>query len=363
MIHVLVVDDSAVVRQGIAMILARERDMTVSVAADPIIAMGKMKLARPDVIILDLEMPRMDGLSFLRRLMRDHPLPVVVCSGAVGKGTEAAFQAMDEGAVEVIAKPRIGVRDFLEDSSLELAETVRAAATSRSAGVRALAEGALVAAPAHPRRPALSADVVVAIGASTGGPEALSRILHAMPVEAPPIVVVQHMPKGFTAAFAARLARTCTIDVKEAETGDKMLPGRALIAAGDRHLRVVGRAGRLRAEVADGPPVSRHRPSVDVLFRSVAEAVGAAAVGVVLTGMGDDGAAGLLEMRGAGGRTIAQDEATSVVFGMPRSAIARGAATQVVPLGRIAEAILTPESPAPGDGFGTSASAIKTWSS
>jgi two-component system chemotaxis response regulator CheB len=341
-IHVLVVDDSAVVRQGIAMILAREVDMSVSVAADPIIAMSRMRLARPDVIILDLEMPRMDGLSFLRRLMRDDPVPVVICSGAVGKGTEAAFQAIEEGAVEVIAKPRIGVRDFLEDSSLELAETVRAAATSRRPTMRA-PEEPRVAPPPSPRRTTPPADAVVAIGASTGGPEALSRVLHAMPEDAPPIVVVQHMPKGFTAAFAARLARTCTIAVKEAETGDRLSPGRALIAAGDQHLRVVGRAGHLRAEVADGPPVSRHRPSVDVLFNSVAEGVGSAAVGVLLTGMGDDGAAGLLEMRRAGGRTIAQDEATSVVFGMPRSAIARGAAMQVLPLERIAEAILTSE--------------------
>ena len=299
-----------------------------------------LKLVRPDVIVLDLEMPRMDGLSFLRQLMREDPVPVVVCSGAAGQGSEAALQAIDEGAVEVISKPRLGVREFLEQSGPDLAETVRAAARARRQPVL-LPRPPCASAPAPLVGGASGGQVVVAIGASTGGPDALSRILQQMPADGPPIVIVQHMPEGFTAAFAKRLGRMCRLEVKEAETGDAIVPGRALVAPGNRHLRVLGRPGRLRAEVFEGPTVSRHRPSVDVLLRSVASAAGASAVGVVLTGMGDDGSAGLLEMRRAGAATIAQDEATSVVFGMPRSAIACGAAREALPLTQIPESILS----------------------
>jgi two-component system chemotaxis response regulator CheB len=340
-LHVLVVDDSALVRQMLADILSGAGGMTVSTAADPLIAMSRMSQARPDVILLDLEMPRMDGLSFLRKIMAEDPIPVVVCSGAVGRGTDKALQAIDEGAVELVAKPRLGVRGFLEDSALMLAETVRAAAGARRPP-----------SPPPPRHPGPAAGdpsrAIVqatprrlgALGASTGGTEALRIILQAMPADGPPVVIVQHMPEAFTRAFAARLDRLCQMEVREARDGDRVAPGRALVAPGNRHLVVRGRPGRYEAGVVDGDPVSRHRPSVDVLFRSVAETAGPEAVGVILTGMGSDGSAGLLEMRRRGAFTIAQDEASAVVFGMPRNAIACGAAEGVLPLENIAATVL-----------------------
>ncbi len=299
-LSVLVVDDSAVVRQAATAILSQDPGIVVTVAADPYIALDKMGRSRPDVILLDLEMPRMDGLTFLRRIMAQDPIPVVVCSGLAARGTEAAMRALEEGAVEVIAKPQLGVRDFLHESAEALIDTLRGAAEAR---VRRRAP-VTAPAPRHsadvvlPRRAAVAhppADVVVAIGASTGGTEALRVVLEALPETAPGILIVQHMPERFTAAFA---------------------------------------------DVTDGPAVNRHRPSVDVLFRSVAQAAGAHAIGVLLTGMGDDGAAGLLEMRHAGADTIAQDERTCVVFGMPKEAIARGAASEIVPLPGIAAAAL-----------------------
>lgn len=378
-IHALVVDDSAVVREVVGGVL-RRAGMRVTAASDGLLAHDAVRRERPDVIVLDLEMPRVDGMTFLRRLMAEDPIPVVICSGLAESGAASALRALDEGAVAIIAKPRVGVRDFLEDAAARLVETVRAAAATRlrrraaapdpgaarpepgsrrwlSALAGRLLPRAAAPAPAPeatgrvptPPRPLLArtTDRVVAIGASTGGTEALRRVLAEMPFDAPGIVVVQHMPEGFTAAFAASLDRACTIEVTEARSGDRIVPGRALIAPGDRHVVLRRRGGHLVLDLSDGAAVSGHRPSADVLFRSVAETAGGDAVGVLLTGMGEDGAEGLLEMRRAGAATIAQDEATSVVFGMPRAAIERGAAQNVFPLGEIGRAILRRAAAAP----------------
>ncbi len=283
-LSVLVVDDSAVVRQAATAILSQDPGIVVTVAADPYIALDKMGRSRPDVILLDLEMPRMDGLTFLRRIMAEDPIPVVVCSGLAARGTEAAMRALEEGAVEVIAKPQLGVRDFLHESADALIDTLRGAAEAR---VRRRA-------PVTPPAPRHSVDV---------------------------------------------LDRSCRIEVKEAAAGDRVLRGRALIAPGNRHMILRRQGLDYVVDVTDGPAVNRHRPSVDVLFRSVAQAAGGHALGVLLTGMGDDGAAGLLEMRHAGADTIAQDERSCVVFGMPKEAIARGAAARVLPLSSIAAAM------------------------
>ena len=340
------VDDSAVVRQVMTAVLGKARGLRVTVAADPFIAMEKMKRDRPDVIVLDLEMPRMDGLSFLRKIMADDPIPVVVCSGLAGRGSEVGLRALEEGAVEIVTKPKLGVKGFLEESAVMLIDAVRGAAHARlfarrAASPPAPSRSADHASPAAIDRSALrlTTDKVVAIGASTGGTEALRGLLEALPPDAPGIVIVQHMPEVFTRAFADRLNQTCRLEVKEASSGDRVLAGRALIAPGNRHTSLVRSGAHYAVEVTDGPLVSRHRPSVDVLFRSVAKAAGQNAVGVILTGMGNDGAAGLLEMRKAGALTLAQDEATCVVFGMPKEAIACGAVESVLPLPRIPAAI------------------------
>lgn len=341
-IHVLVVDDSAVVRQAFTCILGGV-GLDVTTASDPVLALEAMRKVRPHVIVLDVEMPRMDGITFLRRIMAEDPLPVIVCSGLVGAGTEVALQALEEGAVEVVAKPQLGVKGFLEESAARLVQAVKAAAQARPRARPPRSEprrdvGTVL--PARPPTLALTSFKVVAVGASTGGTEAIRALLEALPPDAPGLAVVQHMPEAFTAAFARRLAATSRVEVKEAADGDRLLPGRALIAPGNRHL-VVRRSGALyHAELLDGPPVNRHRPSVDVLFRSVAQAAGRNGTGVLLTGMGDDGARGLLEMRQAGAHTIAQDERTAVVFGMPGAAIALGAASEVLPLERIASRVL-----------------------
>lgn len=359
-IHVLIVDDSAVVRQILASLLSGNGDMTVATAADPLFALRKMEQERPDVIVLDLEMPRMDGMTFLRKIMREDPIPVVVCSGYAGSGSEAALRALDEGAVEVLAKPKIGVSQFLQESAVIFADAVRAAAHARRVP-RLRVEPKLSAdavLPARPFRPIPAGGSggsggigrVVAIGASTGGTEAIHRILAELPESCPPILIVQHMPEGFTAAFARRLDAACRIKVAEAVDGDELLPGRALVAPGNHHLLLSRHAGRSVVEVRDGPLVSRHRPSVDVLFRSVAQVAGPAAVGAILTGMGNDGSAGLLEMKQAGAATYAQSEETCVVFGMPREAVALGAAGEILPLEEIAPALLRPASAARGGG-------------
>lgn len=331
MSHVLVVDDSALVRQAFTALLSKH--FSVDTAADPIIAERKMAKQRPSVIVLDLQMPRVDGMTFLRQIMRSDPIPVVICSSAATRGSDVAMRALEEGAVDLILKPQIGVRDFIEDSSTLLIDTINAASQARVG--RAVLNRPRLALPSVVAGPR-----VIAVGASTGGTEALREIIEALPPDAPGMVVVQHMPEGFTAAFAKRLNESSRVEVKEAAYGDAVLPGRVLIAPGNHHMLLRRSGTRYYVQVSSGPLVSRHRPSVDVLFRSTAQAAGSSAVGVILTGMGDDGAEGLLEMRESGARTIAQDEATSVIFGMPKEAIARGAATEVLALGEIAEAVL-----------------------
>jgi len=346
-LHVLVVDDSAIVRQVLTAVLSLKRGFRVTVAADPLIAMDKMKKFPPDVILLDLEMPRMDGITFLEKIMSKNPVPVVICSGLTGPRTEAAIRALEIGAVDIITKPKIGIRGFLEESAVLLEDTVRAAATARVNKFQkhpihvsnyrfadVVIPTAVLPPSAHQR------GKIIAIGASTGGTEALLHVLSRMPEDCPGIVAVQHMPEGFTAAFAKRLDGICRIEVREAADGDKVVPGRAYIAPGNRHTLVRRLGPSYFLEVRDGALVSRHRPSVNVLFRSVAQAAGACAIGVLMTGMGDDGADGLLEMKEAEACTIAQDEASCVIFGMPREAILRGAAEEVLALSRIPGAIL-----------------------
>ena len=343
-LRVLVVDDSAVVRQGVLSLLAHVPGMVVEVASDPLIAKQKMKSQRPDVILLDLEMPRMDGLTFLRELMREQePVPVVVCSGLAGPGTETAVRALQEGALEIIPKPQLGVGEFLRESRARLVRSLRDAARARSRLVR---RGTPVKEePERPERPlpsmlTVTTDRVVAVGASTGGTEALRQLLERMPPDCPGIVIVQHMPEQFTSAFAKRLHQLCRIEVKEAEQGDQVQQGRALIAPGNRHLRVRRSGGHYQVDLMDGGRVSGHKPSVDVLFQSVARAAGENAIGVLLTGMGEDGADGLLAMKQAGADTLAQDEASCVVFGMPRAAIQRGAVDEVVSITGMTDAVL-----------------------
>ncbi len=345
-IRVLIVDDSAVVRQTMQDVLSRDPAIEVmGTASDPFVAAERMRVEAPDVITLDIEMPRMDGLTFLQKIMREHPLPVIICSSLAESGAQSTLRALEYGAVDIIAKPRLGSKQFLEESSALLCQAVKAAASAR---LRVPRPGSTV-------EPKLSADAilprstgallettekVIAVGASTGGTEALRALLEVLPPDTPGIVIVQHMPEVFTRAFANRLDSLCQISVKEAESNDTVLRGRALIAPGNRHLLLKRSGARYYVEIKDGPLVNRHRPSVDVLFRSAARYAGRNAVGVILTGMGDDGAQGLLEMKQAGAPTIAQDEATCVVFGMPNEAIKRGAADQVLPLPSIAGTML-----------------------
>ena len=347
-------DDSALVRQVMLGILSADPKIKVRVAADPIIAFGKIEKEMPDVIITDLVMPRMDGLTFLRKIMAEMRLPVVVCSEVAHRRTADVISALELGAVEIIKKPKLGVRGFLEESRVMLLDVVRSAAQARvvpgplprvspRVPPRNTADIVLPLGPLSRVRRAGDqlAEKVIAVGASTGGTEALREFLQVMPQGCPGIVIVQHMPEIFTRAFADRLNDDCSIEVKEASDGDRILPGRALIAAGNHHLLVHRNGPGYIVQVTDGPLVSRHRPSVDVLFRSVAKSAGPDAVGVIMTGMGNDGAQGLLEMRNSGAQTIAQDETSCVVFGMPKEAIACGAAVAVVPLARIAETALS----------------------
>jgi two-component system chemotaxis response regulator CheB len=342
-IQVLVVDDSAVVRQVMQAVLSQESDMEVTVAADPIIALHKMKQVRPHVIILDLEMPQMHGLTFLRKVMAEDPIPTLICSSVAGRGTVAAIRALEEGAIGIVTKPKLGVGNFLHESAVMLIDTVRSAASARMRKRNGLAV------PVVERKVAVSKngaagvtnreERIVVMGASTGGTEALAHILGALPEDSPGIVIVQHMPEQFTAAFAKWLDTNCAIHVKEAAEGDRVKNGWAFVAPGNRHSTIRRANGHLTIQVGDGPLVSRHRPSVNALFRSVAQSARDSALGVILTGMGDDGADGLLEMREAGAVTIAQNEATSVVFGMPKEAIRRGAAHKVLGLEAIPAAV------------------------
>ena len=342
-VHVLVVDDSAVVREAMQAVLSAAGDITVTTAPDPVVARRRIAGARPDAILLDLEMPREDGLTFLRELMATDPIPVVICSSHTTQGSRVALEALREGAVDVVAKPRLGVRDFVHESAILLGDAVRAAAAARVPRRWHSLERAAHQPPATPGDGRTST-ALVAIAASTGGPQALREVLGALPAEAPGIVAVQHMPAGFTAAFARSLDAECQIDVKEAAHGDRVVAGRALLAPGDRHLEVCRDRrdpGGWFVTLSEGPLVSRHRPSADVLFRSVARAAGPAALGVIMTGMGDDGARGLLELRRAGAATLAQDEGSCVVYGMPKEAVALGAAGETVPLKELAARIRT----------------------
>ena len=340
-IRVLIVDDSAIVRRILSEALSGETDIEVAgTAPDPYVARDKILALRPDVLTLDIEMPRMDGLTFLKKLMHFHPLPAIIISSLAQPSCLVALQALESGAVEVLAKP--GGPYSVGELRHNLAQKVRAAAASRVRRADS-ANAASVEKPSPACRfgaPGLPADTVLAIGASTGGTEAIAQVLKRLPQGCPGIVIAQHIPAQFSLAFAKRLNDICAIDVKEAEDGDVMRSGLALIAPGDFHMLLRRNGGRYLVNIKTGPRVCYQRPSVDVLFSSVAEAAGAGAVGVILTGMGNDGAQGLLKMRNAGARTIAQDEATCVVYGMPREAVELGAAGQVLPLQAIAEAML-----------------------
>lgn len=343
-VRVLIVDDSAVVRQVLTELLSQDAGIEViGVAADPIFAMEKMRRQWPDVIVLDVEMPRMDGITFLKKLMAERPTPVVICSTLTGRGAETTMQALAAGAVDIVAKPTIGLKNFLQESALEFIRVVKAAGQARPQRMAAVAAvvqpkftADAVLSPPTAGAMAQTTDKVVAIGASTGGTQALEKVLMALPRTTVGIVIVQHMPEKFTAAFAQRLNSICEVEVLEAKTGDRVIPGRALIAPGGRHMLLRRSGAQYQVEVVDGPPVNRHKPSVDVLFRSVAQCAGKNAVGIIMTGMGDDGAAGMLEMRDKGALTIAQDEASCVVFGMPKEAIKHGGVIKVLPLGSLA---------------------------
>ena len=346
-IRVLVVDDSASVRQALARVLETDPEIEVmATAADPFLAVDVIAREVPDVITLDIEMPRMDGLTFLDKLMAQEPIPVVVCSSLAEAGSQTALAALDKGAVEIITKPKMQTREFFEESRVLICDAVRAAYQARRrVGARAMPVAAKQTADAMLARTGGEAMIatterVVVVGASTGGTEALRVFLQTLPRDCPGMAVVQHMPEKFTAGFAARLNSVCEMTVKEAETNDSVIRGQVLIAPGNRHLLLKRSGARYYVEVKDGPLVNRHRPSVDVLFRSAARYAGRNAVGVIMTGMGDDGARGMLEMKQSGAHTMAQDEASCVVFGMPGEAIKAGGVDRVLPLGKLGEEVL-----------------------
>lgn len=347
-INVLLVDDSAVVRQVLQDVLSRDPEIHVmGAAADPLFALTRMEKQWPDVIVLDVEMPRMDGITFLKKIMAEHPTPVVICSTLTEKGAETTMNALAAGAVSIVTKPKVGLKSFLQDAASDITQAVKAAARANVANLRPRAVPVV--------SPKISADAVIpqatsamskttehiiAIGTSTGGTQALEVVLSALPSTAPGIVIVQHMPEKFTASFAQRLDSLCEIRVREAEHNDRVLPGQALIAPGGRHMLIKRSGAQYHVEVVDGPLVNRHKPSVDVLFRSVAKFAGKNAVGIIMTGMGDDGARGLKEIHDTGAPTVAQDEKSCVVFGMPKEAIALGAADKVITLGAIPAEIM-----------------------
>jgi two-component system chemotaxis response regulator CheB len=352
-IRVLVIDDSASVRQALSAVLTEDPDIEVmGVACDPFAAAKRIHDEVPDVITLDVEMPRMDGITFLRKLMAQRPIPVVMCSSLTEHGSQTLMQALEAGAVDVILKPKLDAAQHLLESKIRICDVVKAAARARlpriprpqsdkrsSTPQQRLTADVMLAPPTGSRAMARTTECVVCIGASTGGTESLRVVLEALPADSPGIVVVQHMPEKFTAALARRLDSLSQMEVREAEDGDTVLRGRVLIAPGNRHMLLQRSGARYYVAVKDGPLVSRHRPSVDVLFRSAAHNAGANALGIIMTGMGDDGARGLLEMRQAGAATIAQDEASCVVFGMPKEAIALGGADRVLPLESLAREI------------------------
>lgn len=350
--RVLIVDDSAVVRQLLGEILAGDAEIeVVGTASDPYVAREKIKLLKPDVLTLDVEMPRMDGLMFLHNLMRLHPIPVVMISSLTQRGADTTLQALALGAVDFVSKPTLDVQRGLRGFAEEIITKVKMAARARvrvperpllpasgSTGTQSAPDTTVLTAARARFR---TTDRLIAIGASAGGTEALRVVLEGMPADAPAVVITQHLPASFSAAFAERLDRHSAMAVREASDGEAILPGHAYIPKGGQHLRVIGDGARWRCRIDDGPAVNRHKPAVDVLFHSVAQTAGANAIGAILTGMGDDGARGLLAMRQAGARTLIQDEATAVVWGMPGAAHKLGAAEEIVPLERIAERLLT----------------------
>lgn len=354
-IRVLVIDDSASVRQAMVTVLESDPQIEViGTASDPFIAAKRIMDEVPDVITLDVEMPRMDGITFLRKLMSQRPIPVVMCSSLTEAGSETLMEALEAGAVDIILKPKIGAADHLREQAQRICDIVKSASHARvgaqrkshstsTSGPAAKLTADAVLPPPSARPMARTTEIVICVGASTGGTEALRVLLEALPGNAPGIVIVQHMPEKFTAAFARRLNGLCQVSVKEAQDGDPVLRGHVLIAPGDKHMLLQRHGARYHVSVREGPLVSRHRPSVDVLFRSAATAAGSNAVGVILTGMGDDGARGMEEMHNAGAFTIAQDEATSVVFGMPKEAITRGCVDRIVPLEQVAREIINAE--------------------
>ncbi|ALL63638.1 Chemotaxis response regulator protein-glutamate methylesterase CheB [Paraburkholderia caribensis MBA4] len=352
-IKVLCVDDSALIRSLMTEIINSQPDMTVvATAPDPLVARDLIKQHNPDVLTLDVEMPRMDGLDFLEKLMRLRPMPVVMVSSLTERGSEITLRALELGAVDFVTKPKVGIRDGMLDYSEKLADKIRAAARARvrqaAPAQHAAAAAGHSGAAAHAASPAplfnnplVSTEKLIIVGASTGGTEAIREVLVPLPPDAPAVLIAQHMPPGFTKSFAQRLNGLCRITVKEAEHGERVLPGHAYIAPGHAHLLLARSGANYIAHLSDDPPVNRHRPSVDVLFRSAAQHAGKNAVGVILTGMGRDGAAGLLDMRKAGAYTLAQDEASCIVFGMPREAIAMGAADEIASLSEMSRRVMT----------------------
>ena len=348
-IKVMIIDDSAVVRQTLTQLIAEEKDIDViDTAPNPIIGEKKIAKNKPDVIILDIEMPQMDGLTFLKKLMAENPIPTIICSSKTEKGGQNAITAIELGAVEIIQKPKVGTKEFLQESKIRICDVIRAASSTKAKIKKKV--------PTGPVPPKLTADAILAktqrplaidttekivvVGASTGGTEALRVFLEAMPINSPGIVIVQHMPEHFTKSFAERLNGLCQVEVKEAENNDVVYRGRALIAPGNRHLLLKRQGARYYVETKEGPLVCRHKPSVDVLFRSAARYAGPNTIGVIMTGMGDDGARGMDEMKEAGAFNIAQDEASCVVFGMPNEAIKRQAVHSVLPLNKIASEVV-----------------------
>jgi two-component system chemotaxis response regulator CheB len=351
-ISVLCVDDSALVRSLMTEIINSQPDMHVcATAPDPLVARELIKQHNPDVLTLDVEMPRMDGLDFLEKLMRLRPMPVVMVSSLTERGSEITLRALELGAVDFVTKPRVGIRDGMLEYSEKLADKIRAAARARvrqtphvvhaapGAGGSAAAAAASKPTP-NLNNPLVSTEKLIIVGASTGGTEAIRELLVLLPPDAPGVMIAQHMPPGFTKSFAQRLNGLCRIAVKEAEHGERVLPGHAYIAPGDAHLVLARSGANYVAHLSDAPPVNRHRPSVDVLFRSAAQNAGKNALGVILTGMGRDGAQGMLEMQQAGAYTFAQDEASCVVFGMPREAIATGGVSEIAPLAEMTRRVM-----------------------
>ncbi|WP_237388110.1 protein-glutamate methylesterase/protein-glutamine glutaminase [Xenorhabdus sp. Sc-CR9] len=336
-ITVLCVDDSALMRQIMREIINSHPDMeVVDCAPDPFVARDLIKKYNPQVLTLDVEMPRMDGIDFLEKLMRLRPMPVVMVSSLTAKGSEITLKALELGAVDFVTKPQLGIREGMLAYSELIAEKIRAAAQAK---VSSMAQSSEIAEPLN-FKPLLSSEKLIAVGASTGGTEAIKNLLQPLPVTSPALMITQHMPPGFTRSFAERLNKLSQITVKEAEDGERVLPGHAYIAPGDCHMELCRSGANYQIMITNAPPVNRHRPSVDVLFRSVAKYAGRNAIGVILTGMGSDGAAGLLEMKQAGAYTLAQNEASCVVFGMPRAAIQLGAVDDVMDIRNISKAML-----------------------